>query len=187
MQRRPSGLRGVVATLAILIPGVSACAGSAPTVGPNDRLFPLIACPLDVPGAPTAPPGYTMVPAGTIAFGWDGLHNVSGASLTCGAQAVLGAKLVIPFSSLGGEDRIPWVAVLAWPGKPTLPDPIRATMTLVRLDSGGEVVVATQTGSDPQYQMAGNYGHDAKPGSYRMRIVSGAGDLLAEGNFEIVP
>lgn len=187
MQRWPSGLRGVAATLGILILGVSACTGSAATVGPNDHLFPLVACQLDAPGAPTAPPGYTLVAPGSIAFGWDVLNNVSGGSLTCGAQAVLGARSVIPFSSLEGEDRIPWVAVLARPGHPTAPDPIRAKMTLVRLDPGGEVVVATQTGSDPQYQMAGNYGHDAQPGSYLMRIVSGGGVLLAEGKFEIVP
>jgi hypothetical protein len=34
--------------------------------------------------------------------------------------------------------------------------------------------------------MMGNYGHDAQPGSYLMHIVSGSGNLLAEGRFEIV-
>jgi hypothetical protein len=187
MQASASGFRGVVATLGIVILAVSACTGSVAPVGPNDHLLPLVACQLDAPGAPTGPPGYMLVPPGSIAFGWDGLHNASGSSLTCGAQAVSGARSVIPFSSLDGEDRIPWVAVLAWPGQPTTPDPVPATMTLVRLDPGGEVAVGTQKGSGAQYQMAGNYGHDAEPGSYRMRIVSAGGVLLAEGRFEIVP
>jgi hypothetical protein len=61
------------------------------------------------------------------------------------------------------------------------------TMTLFRLDSEGPVVVATQVGEpSEQYRMMGNYGHDAQPGSYLMHIVSGSGNLLAEGRFQIV-
>jgi len=163
----------------------AACIGHAPTAGPRE--FPLVACPLDVPGAPTAPPGYTLVAAGTIAFGWDALHNVSGGDSLCGAQAVRDPKSVIAFSSLGGEDRIAWAATLARPGYPTTPDSVPPTMTLVRLDLGGPVVVATQAGEPvEEYRMLGNVGHDAQPGRYLMRIVSGTGGLLAEGRFEIV-
>lgn len=177
--------RAVLAGLALAALTVAACSRSAPTPGPPE--FPLVACPLDVPGAPTAPPGFTLVAPGTIAFGFDTWRNVSGEDTACGAQAVRGATSVIAFSSLGGEDRISWAATLARPGQPTTPDPVLPTMTLFRLDPGGPVVVETQTGEAlSEYQMRGNYGHDARPGSYLMRIVSGSGDLLAEGRFEIV-
>jgi len=180
--RRP---RRVLAGLTVVMLAAAACTGYAPTPGPPE--FPLVACRLDVPGAPTAPPGFTLVAPGTIAFGWDGLQNVSGGDTACGAQAVRGAKSVIVFSSLGGEDTISWAATLARPGQPTTPDPVLPTMTLFRLDPGGPVVVETVI-QEPfnEYRMMGNYGHDARPGSYVMRIVSGTGDLLAEGRFEIV-
>jgi hypothetical protein len=180
LRRRPCLLAG----LAIITVVAAACTGSAPTAGPPE--FPLVACSLDGPGAPTAPLGFVLVAPGTIAFGWDAWHNVSGSNTVCGAQAVHGATSVIPFSSLGGEDRISWAATLARPGQPSTPDPILPTMTLSRLDPGGAVVVQTMTGEPfAEYQMRGNYGHDALPGSYLMRIVSGEGDLLAEGRFEI--
>ncbi len=116
-----------------------------------------------------------------------GLRNVSGSDETCGAQAVRDAETTISFSSLGGEDRIFWVATLARPGNLTTPDPILPTMTLLRLDPEGPVVVDTAT-QEPatEYSMRGQYGHDARPGAYLMRIVSASGDLLAEGRFEIV-
>ncbi len=81
-----------------------------------------------------------------------------------------------------------WVATLARSGQPTTADPVPPTMTLVRVDPNGPVVVQTvtgQPGEPEQYRMMGNYGHDALPGSYLMRIVSGTGELLAEGRFEI--
>lgn len=181
----PGRIRAVVAGLALVMLAAAACTGSAPTPGPPE--FPLVACRLDGPGAPTAPAGYTLVAPGTIAFTQDAWHNVSGGDTSCGAQAVRGGKSVFAFSSFGGEDRILWVATLARPGQPTTPDPVLPTMTLFRLDPGGPVVVETQTGEPfTEYAMMGNYGHDAQPGSYRMRIVSGSGDLLAEGRFEIV-
>jgi hypothetical protein len=110
----------------------------------------------------------------------------------CGVQAVRGATTVIEFSSLGGEDRILWAATLARPGQPSTPDPAPAIVSIFRLDPGGPVAVATQVEEDTgtrseQYRMMGNYGHDAEPGSYIMRIVSGTGALLAEGSFEVVP
>ena len=176
----------MLAGLAFLAVAAAACASQAPTPGPPE--FPLVACPLDGPGAPTAPPGHVLVAPGTIAFGSNmGWHNVSGSDTACGVQAVRGADPLIAFSSLGGEDRIFWVATLARPGQPTTPDPIRPTMTLFRLDPDGPVEVETVIGEySEQYRMMGNYGRDAKPGSYHMRIVSGSGDLLAEGRFEIV-
>ena len=163
----------------------AACSGSAPTAGRPE--FPLVACALDGPGAPTAPSGYTLVAPGTIAFTQGAWHNVSGDDTTCGAQAVRDATSVIKFASLGGEDTIFWAATLARPGRPTTPDPALPTMTLFRLDPDGPVVVATQI-EEPasEYSMRGNYGHDARPGSYLMRIVSASGDLLAEGRFDIV-
>ena len=170
------------AIIALIVVG---CVGQAPTRGRPE--FPLVACALDVAGAPTPPAGYTLIAPGTIAFAWDEWHNVSGSNTSCGAQAVRGATSVIAFSILAGEDRIPWAATLAWPGRPTAPDPELPTMTLFRLDAGGPVVVATETGQRvEQYRMIGNYGHDAVPGSYLMRIVSGSGSLLAEGRFDIV-
>jgi hypothetical protein len=95
-------------------------------------------------------------------------------------------------SSLGGEDTILWAATLARPGPPSSPDPVPPTVTLFRLDATGPVEVSIQVEEDTgtqveQYRMMGNYGHDAQPGSYLMRITSGTGALLSEGRFEIVP
>jgi hypothetical protein len=181
---------GVLTGLVIAMLAASACTGSAPTPGPPE--FPLVPCRLDAPGAPTAPPGYALVTPGTIAFTQDSWQNVSPLDRACGAQALRGAKSVFEFSSLGGEDRIMWAATLARPGPPAAPDPVPPTATLFRLDAAGPVVVSTQVEEDTgtrskQYRMMGNYGHDAQPGSYLMRIVSGNGSLLAEGRFEIVP
>lgn len=165
---------------------VAACTGSAATPGPRE--FPLVPCPVDGPGARTAPPGSALVSPGTIVFGWEQLRNVSGGDTECGAQAVVGAKSVFSIASLGGEDRIPWAATLARSGNPSTPDPVMPIMTLVREDVGGPVVVATQVGEPAEmYRMLGAYGHEAKAGSYLMRIVSGSGELLAEGRFEVVP
>jgi hypothetical protein len=128
-----------------------------------------------------------LVAPGTIVFTQGAWHNVSGDSTACGAQAVSGATSLIAFSSLGGEDRILWVATLARPGHPTTPDPVLPTMTLFRLDPGGPVAVETETQAPfTEYRMDGNWGHDAQPGAYLMRIVSSDGVVLAEGRFEIV-
>ena len=163
---------------------LAACTGQAPTAGPPE--LPIIACPVDGPGGATAPPGFTMVAPGTVLFGYSVLENVSGSNLACGAQAVAGARSVIPFSSLLGEDRISWAATLAWPSRPTLPLAQTPTMTLVRVDPAGEVVVDHEScPSQMAYQCGGSYGHDAVPGRYRMRIASAAGDSLATGTFEI--
>lgn len=177
--------RGALAGLALALLALSTCAGAAPPGGRPE--FPLVTCPLGAQGEPTAPPGYSLVDPGVIAFGSDmAWHDVSGGDTACGSQAVRGAEPVIAFASLGGEDRIAWVATLARPGRPTTPDPVLPTMTLFRLDPGGRVLIATQTQETfSEYSMRGNYGHDAQPGSYLMRIVSGSGDLLAEGRFEI--
>lgn len=183
-------LGGLRARIAIALLAASGCTGTAPTPGPPE--FPLVPCLLGVPNAPTAPPGYTLVAPGTIAFTQDSWQNASPLNGACGAQAVRGATSLIEFSSLRGEDRIIWAATLARPTRSSTPDPVSPTVTLVRLDLAGPVVVSTQveegTGvRSEQYRMMGNYGRDAQPGSYLMRIVSGSGTLLAEGRFEIVP
>lgn len=163
---------------------IAACSGQAPTAGPPE--LPIIACSVGGAGGATAPPGFIMVAPGTIAFGYSVWHNVSGSNLDCGAQAVSDPRSVIPFSTLLGEDRISWAATLAWPSKPAVPLAQTPTMTLVRVDPIGEVVVDRRScQSQMAYQCAGNYGHDALPGVYRMRIASAAGDVLAEGTFEI--
>ena len=99
-----------------------------------------------------------------------------------------GGSAIRPSIALGaGEDRIGWVATLNRPGRPTTPDPVLPTMTLYRIDPSGPVMVATQTGQPvSEYQMSGNFGHDAQPGMYLMRILSGNGELLADGRFDIV-
>ena len=182
----PNASRALLAAFALLALAAAACAGSVSPISGAPE-FPLVACPIDVPGAPTAPSGYTLVAPGTIVFTQDAWHNVSGGDPTCGAQAVRGATSLIAFSSLGGEDTIFWAATLARPGQPTTPDPVLPTMTLVRLDPGGPVVVDTET-QEPfnEYRMDGRYGHDAQPGAYLMQIVSSNGNVLAEGRFEIV-
>ena len=163
---------------------LAACAGQAPTPGPPE--LPVIACSVDGPGGATAPPGFTMVAPGTVLFGYSIWQNVSGSNQGCGAQAVLGPLPVIPFSTLLGEDRISWAATLAWPSRPTLPLAQTPSITLVRLDPAGEVVVGHEScQTQMAYQCGGSYGHDAVPGRYRMRIASAAGDVLATGTFEI--
>lgn len=57
----------------------------------------------------------------------------------------------------------------------------------MRIDSGAEVAVDSQTASGPQYMMLGNYGHDARVGAYLMRIVSANGTPVAQGRFEVTP
>lgn len=180
---------GPLVAVVLTILSTSACSGASPTIRPPE--YPLVPCQLNASGAPTAPPGYTLVPPGTIAFTQDSWLNMTEPYAMCGIQAVRGATRVIDLSSLDGEDRILWVATLARPGQPPTPDPVPPIVTIFRLDPGGPVAVATQveegTGSrSEQYRMMGNYGHDAEPGSYIMRIVSGTGILLAEGSFEIV-
>ena len=173
----------IAATVAML--GIAGCTGQASTPGPPE--FPIVACPIDAAGAPTPPAGFTLIAPGTIVFGWDTWHNMTEPGGPCGAQAVRGAVTVISFSILKGEDRIPWAATLNWPGRPTVPDPVLPIMSLFRIEPSGPVLVLTETGSrSEEYRMTGNYGHDAIPGSYLMRIVSGAGSLLAEGRFEII-
>jgi hypothetical protein len=172
---------------AVLALCLCACAGSVRPLGPGDSAGPVVACDLGPPGGPAAPAGFQLVPPGTIAFGWDVLHNASTVGSECGAQAVRNPRDKISLASLEGEDRIPWVAVFARPGRLAPPDPLGASMTLVRLESGTEVLVDSQVASGPQYMMLGNYGHDARVGAYLMRIVSGTGALLAHGRFEITP
>lgn len=175
--------------LVIAAVAASACAGSAPTPGPPE--FPLVACRLDAPGSPTAPPDYTLVPRGTIGFTEDAWKNLSPVDRHCGAQALRAPSSIFKLSSFGGEDRILWAATLARP-EPAAPDPVPPTVTLLRLDGAKRVEVSTnvhqQFGAvSEQYRMMGNYGHDAQVGTYLMRIVSATGTLLAEGGFEIVP
>jgi hypothetical protein len=105
---------------------------------------------------------------------------------------VRGAASTFDLSSFGGEDGILWVATLARPESLASPDPVPPTVSLVRLDAAGPVVVPLTPHADygtvvEQYRMMGAYGHDARPGSYVMRIVSGDGVVLAEGRFDIVP
>ncbi len=173
--------------LAVLAAMLAACNGYAPTAG--DPAFPLVACPLEGPGSRTPPPGYMLVAPGTIAFGTDlAWHNVSGGDIVCGAQAVSGATSVIRLASLAGEWRIIWAATLARPGHPTEPDAVPPTMTLVRLEPSGRVVVDTAVDEpSDEYSMRGSYDQDATPGSYEMRIVSNESIVLAEGGFQIVP
>lgn len=176
----------VAIAAAVALLGIVGCtAGQAPTPGPPE--FPIVACPVDVAGAPTPPPGFSLIAPGTIVFAWDTWHNMTEVGASCGAQAVRGAMTMIAFSILKGEDRIPWAATLDWPGRPAVPDPVLPVMSLFRIEPTGPVLVLTETGSpSEQYRMMGSYGHDAVPGSYLMRIVSGSGSLLAEGRFEIV-
>lgn len=176
--------------LVIVALGVCACTGSAATPGPHE--FPLVPCRLDVPGAPTAPPEYGIVLPGTIVFTRDAWHNLTPIDRHCGAQAVRGAALTFDLSTFGGEDGITWVATLARPASLASPDPVPPTVSLYRLDAAGPILVSpfihVDYGSQSeQYRMMGSYGHDARPGSYVMRIVSGDGSLLAEGTFVIVP
>ena len=179
------GASRLLAAVALAALAVAGCGGSAGTPRPQE--FPLVACDSGGANTPTPPLDFTIIAPGTIAFGWETWHNMTADNGTCGAQAVRGARSTIPFSILDGEDRIPWAATLAWTRPPTAPDPVLPMMTLFRLDAAGPVVVATETGSrSERYRMMGNYGHDAVPGSYLMRITSGSGSLLAEGRFEIV-
>ncbi len=176
-----------LALLVVMPVILCACVGTAPTAGRPE--FPLVACEPDRPGSPTAPPGYMLVQPGTIAFGtalvW---QNASRAEERCGAQAVSGASSVISLPDLAGEDRIFWVATLARPGDPTEPDVVLPTMTLTRLDPSGPVVVQSVIDEpSDEYSMRGSYGHDARAGSYVMRIVSSDGVLFAEGRFVITP
>lgn len=166
---------------------LAACTTQVPTPGP--RAWPLAPCPLDGPGVVQIPAGSTLVAPGTIVFGWDVLTNASPDDLSCGAQAITGGSSTFSVAALGGEDRIPWAATLARSGRPTAPDPVMPKMTLVRTDPDGtSVVVATQIGEPVEmYRMLGNYGHDATPGLYLMRIVSGTNELLAVGRFEVIP
>jgi hypothetical protein len=181
---------GLVVSLVMAALAAGACTATAPTPGPPE--FPLVPCQLGVPGAPTAPPAYEIVAAGSIAFTGDAWTNVTPNDRHCGAQAVRGAASSFELSSFGGEDRIMWVATLARRGPMATPDPVPPTVTLFRLDASGPVVVSAQVEEDTgtrseQYRMMGNYGHDAKVGSYLMRITAGDGNLLAEGRFDIVP
>ena len=83
-----------LAGLAVAAAVLGACSGSAPTAG--RPVFPLLPCAVEGPGAPTAPPGYTLVAPGTIVFGSNlGWYNVTGKDLACGAQAVSEASSVM--------------------------------------------------------------------------------------------
>lgn len=100
--------------------------------------------------------------------------------------------MTFDLSTFEGEDGIMWVATLARSERLASADPIPPTVTLYRFDAAGPVAVSPFVRADygtqsEQYRMLGNYGHDARPGSYVMRIVSGDGSLLAEGSFVIVP
>jgi hypothetical protein len=185
----PRRARLPASVLLLIALALIGCTGVATTPIPAGH--PLNPCPMTGAGAVTPREGYRLVAPGEVAFAYEAWHNETPDSFACGAQSIKGGKTSITSADFP-SGILPWVATFRRAVPLLAPEPVPPKARLLLLTASGAALVETIDLPPGQAQYGtlsnafeGNL--DPDPGLYRLDVVSASGEVLATGQFELLP